>query len=378
MEFIRFPISREAACCGIYIYLGSTRVGMKSKEELRSDYLRKYEDNYRAGWEKRKAKMLQKCSKDKESLDSISEEDKAEIMSLLGMLNDLCSPKKKPEIVIKEDSYSDCIGAVWEEPKEEEIRNPEHPAKKWVIPKSSDTVESEQPVKKWVIPESADTVEQEQPVKKWVINGLELFSVDVNSFNKSEFSSNNVSSESFEASEVTEPAKKWVIHGLELFSVEVKKPKTHDNQCKEVPTDDSDLFETEEETFEPEEETSEDLDGYEDLWDDDEPQGFVPEEDAYVAPEPVKAPKRVHSQEAKVPEVKQTVVATQESRKTISSVNLRLDENGIRDFVKQHKLCTESDIVKAFEGYDKNKVNLMIKSALRKYKIFEKHGKFTV
>lgn len=360
MEFIRFPISREAACCGIYIYLGSTRVGMKSKEELRSDYLRKYEDNYRAGWEKRKAKMLQKCSKDKESLDSISEEDKVEIMSLLGMLNDLCSPKKKPEIVIKEDSYSDCIGAVWEEPKEEEIRNHEQPAKKWVIPESSDTGDSE------------------QPAKKWVIHGLELFSVDAKNSNKPEFSSNTVSSESFEASEVSEPAKKWVIHGLELFSVEVKKHENPDNSCKEVPTDDSDLFESEEETFEPGEKTSEDLDGYEDLWEDDEPQDFVPEEDDYVAPEPVKAPKRVHSQEAKVPEVKQTVVSTSENRKTTPSVNLRLDENGIRDFVKQHKLCTESDIVKAFEGYDKNKVHLMVKSALRKYKIFEKHGRFTV
>lgn len=342
MEFIRFPISREAACCGIYIYLGSTRVGMKSKEELRSDYLRKYEDNYRAGWEKRKAKMLQKCSKGKETLDSIREEDKAEIMSLLSMLNDLCSPKEKPEIVISDDPYSGGIGAVWVEPEEEEIRNPE------------------------------------QPAKKWVIHGLELFSVDVENSNKTEFSSNTVSSESSEVSEVSEPAKKWVIHGLELFSVEVKKPKTSGNQCKEVPTDDSDLFEPEEETFEPEEETSEDLDGYEDLWEDDEPQDFVPEEDAYVVPEPVKATKSAHSQEAKMPEVKQTVVSTQESRKTTSSVNLRLDENGIRDFVKQHKLCTESDIVKAFEGYDKNKVHLMVKSALRKYKIFEKHGKFTV
>lgn len=360
MEFIRFPISREAACCGIYIYLGSTRVGMKSKEELRSDYLRKYEDNYRACWEKRKAKMLQKCSKDKESLDSISEKDKSEIMSLLSMLNDLCSPKEKPEIVIKEDSYSDCIGAVWEEPKEEEIRNPEHLAKKWVIP------------------ESADTVESEQPAKKWVIHGLELFSVDVKNSNNPGFSSNTVSSGSFEASEPSEPAKKWVIHGLELFSVEVKKPKTPDNQRKEVPTDDSDLFEHEEEIFETEEETSEDCDGYEDLWEVDEPQDFVPEEDAYVAPEPVKTTKSIHSQEAKVSEVKQTVVATQESRKTTSSVNLRLDENGIRDFVKQHKLCTESDIVKAFDGYDKNKVHLMVKSALRKYKIFEKHGRFTV
>lgn len=353
MEFIRFPISREAACCGIYIYLGSTRVGMKSKEELRSDYLRKYEDNYRAGWEKRKAKMLQKCSKDKESLDSISEKDKAEIMSLLSALNDLCSPKEKPEIVISDDPYSGGIGAVWVEPEEEEIRNPEQPAKKWVFP------------------ESADTVASEQPAKKCVIHGLELFSVDVKNSNKPEFSSNTVSSESFEASEVSEPAKKWVIHGLELFSVEVKKPKTPDNQRKEVLTDDSDLFE-------PEEETSEESDGYEDLWEDDESQDFVPEEDVYVAPEPVKATKSVHSQEAKVPEVKQTVVATQESRKTTSSVNLRLDENGIRDFVKQHKLCTESDIVRAFEGYDKNKVHLMVKSALRKYKIFEKHGRFTV
>lgn len=360
MEFIRFPISREAACCGIYIYLGSTRVGMKSKEELRSDYLRKYEDNYRAGWEKRKAKMLQKCSKDKESLDSVSEKDKAEIMSLLSMLNDLCSPKEKPEIVISDDTNSVGIGAIWVEPEEEEIRNPEQPAKKWVIP------------------ESADTVESEQPAKKWVIHGLELFSVDVKNSNKTEFISNTVSSESSEASEVSEPAKKWVIHGLELFSVEVKKPKTPDNQRKEVPTDDSDLFEPEEDIFEPEEETSEDLDGCEDLWEVDETQDFVPEEDAYVAPEPVKAPKSVHSQEAKVSEAKQTVVATQESRKTISSVNLRLDENGIRDFVKQHKLCTESDIVKAFEGYDKNKVHLMVKSALRKYKIFEKHGRFTV
>lgn len=367
MEFISFPISREAACCGIYIYLGSTRVGMKSKEELRSDYLRKYEDNYRAGWEKRKAKMLQKCYKDKESLDSVSEKDKAEIMSLLSMLNDLCSPKEKPEIVISDDPYSGGIGAVWVEPEEEEIRN------------------LEQPAKKWVIPESADTVDSEQPAKKWVIHGLELFSVDVKNSNKTEFSSNTVPSESSEASEVSEPAKKWVIHGLELFSVEVKKPKTPDNQRKEVPTDASDLFEPEEEIFEPEEEISEpeeeiseDCDGYEDLWEVDETQDFVPEEDAYVAPEPVKATKSIQSQEAKVPEVKQTVIATQEPRKTTSSVNLRLDENGIRDFVKQHKLCTESDIVSAYEGYDKNKVHLMVKSALRKYKIFEKHGRFTV
>ena len=374
MEFIRFPISREAACCGIYIYLGSTRVGMKSKEELRSDYLRKYEDNYRAGWEKRKAKILQKCSKDKESLDSISEEDKAEIMSLLGMLNDLCSPKKKPEIVIKEDYYSDCIGAVWEEPKEDEIQKSEQYARNWVIPEPSDTGSPEVFVKKWVIPESSDTGDSEQPAKKWVSHGLELFSIEVNDYNKSEFSGNQVTSVSSEPSVTPEPAIKWVSHGLELFSVEVEKHENHGDSGKEALTYNSNLFEPEEET----QQDSEDFDEVENLWENEDSTDWSPEEANYVVSETVKPSKSTPLPEVKVTEVKQNVVVASEPSKPVPTVNMRLDENGIRDFVKRHKLCTESDIVKAFEGYDKNKVHLMVKSSLRKYKIFEKHGKFTV
>ena len=314
MEAIGFPISREAACCGIYIYLGSTRVGMKSQEDLRSDYLRKYEDNYKAGWKKRKQKMLQQRARAEESPSPVAVD--ATPNSFLSMVNNLPKAPEKPAIIIDVDLAHFEIGATWEEPYEE-------------------------------------------PVAKAPVS--------------------------------TEPIREWVSNGVELFSITVEKPQTQGTTSTETTVEwgDEDEVIWEEDASEPEgvggpvevAETGED-----DLWEDsDEADWVLEEDDEDFEEEPVavtqvvEPPKQVEKKPAEFKpktfeEVKQAPKPVQQPVQP----SIRLDENGVRDFVKAHKLCSESDIFNAFPGQDRNKIRLVIKSALRKYKIFEKHGKFTV
>jgi hypothetical protein len=62
---------------------------------------------------------------------------------------------------------------------------------------------------------------------------------------------------------------------------------------------------------------------------------------------------------------------------TIPSKYGPLSESEVRRYVKENRMCTEEDIISAF-GEDREKVKSIINSALRKCKIFNKHGKFTV
>ena len=201
----------------------------------------------------------------------------------------------------------------------------------------------------------------------------------------------------------------WVVKGTELFSIQVSSaiPEVQPTDSSDVLWDDPDEFwdESEEEFCEepkPEElfssqpPTVEDPEEYD--WDsvEDEDDIWVPEDtdssDPVVPKPPVSkdtgspattvapaVPKPPISESPKYIPTTYAEVKTAPKVVQPKSVSVeRLDENAIRDFVKANKLCSEGDILSAFSAYDKTKVRSVIKSALRKYRIFEKHGKYTV
>ena len=326
METIGFPISREAACCGIYIYLGSTRVGMKSKDALRTDYLRMYEDNYRADLERRRSKKKQQRARDEEIPSPASVSEGVSASSFLSMLNSIPKVPEKPAIIIDVDFSTFDVGATWEEPIEERI-----------VVKST----------------VADA-----PVD-WTPHGVELFSIKVN---------------------------------ISVKSVETKQ---HNDLWEDSDEDiwdgsDSDVWEDDSEEEEPIIKPNEPVQNIVDdsIWEDDDDTWVSDEDEEHEEPltpvieKPISQPKPASSvpknQATYKPKTFAEVKNVPKVEPKPSPVLERLDENSIRDFVKSHKLCSESDILSAFAGYDKPKVRNVIKSALRKYKIFEKHGKYTV
>lgn len=393
MEAISFPISREAACCGIYIYLGSTRVGVKSKEQLRSEYLRKYEDSYKSGLERRRKKLLSQMASSKNAPKPASSSNVVSASSFLSMIGSIPKASKKDAIVIEND---DCLQYMAE----------------WV-----------KPVVDNIIKESKEPVE-------WVVKGTELFSivvekpVDTVQNSTSEDTLFDESSEVW-SEDVSEEA--WVGN-----SEGVVEPETDDTWSE------GDLVwndEPEENTIweEPEDVVEEKGTGVDwasdSIWDDNATEDiWWSSEDEKPKKEPIVEPKctRKHpfeSHKTSVDSIENSPkmgISYRESKrfedrnpntrhespkmgtpKESSSVNrtqfksfsevknveptpvvkptiTRLDENAIRDFVKSHKLCSEEDILSAFGNHDRVKVKSFIKSALRKYKIFEKHGKFTV
>ena len=314
MADIGFPISREAACCGIYIYLGSTRVGMKSKEQLRSDYLRMYEDNYKRGLERRRKKLLEQRARDNIVSSPTNSSVESSANSFLSMFENIPRIVEKAPIII-EDDWSSYDGAVWEEP----------------------------------IAESQ---------KKY-------------------------------APKVEEVYRNWVSHGVELFSLAVRiEPKVVTTEVVSTNTESVIWDEPEEVEWsidEDMENTDESLEGgtvdsskSDDVWADDSIWGQEKSDSEQFTNVQKSMVEQTKNRSVQTPKTFSEVKNVPKPPKDSIPQPVRLDENSIRDFVKSHKLCSESDICNAFSGVDNVRVRSVIKSALRKYKIFEKHGRFTV
>lgn len=322
MEAISFPISREAACCGIYIYLGSTRVGMKTKEQLRTDYLRMYEDSYKSGLEKRRQKKLNQRAREAEIPSPVDTSNVATAGSFLSMISSLPKAPEKPAIAIENDLLFEL-------------------GEKWVAPLVKSRV-----------------VSQEEPTN-WVSNGVELFSITV------EKPASRVEDEEVwsEPEDVFEDASEdiWEPGDAVTESDDVFEDAPEGSADSVDWEDGDDLWEPEEDAWEPEE--------------------VIPTSQPKVEKSVVRAEKPPVSVERPISPKQKTFSDVKAAPKPVVQAPVsatRLDENAIRDYVKAHKLCSESDIFSAFPGHDKVKVRTVIKSALRKYKIFEKHGKFTV
>lgn len=369
MEAISFPISREAACCGIYIYLGSTRVGMKSKEQLRSEYLRKYEDSYKSGLERRRKKLLEQKPSCVKASAPVKDSDVASASSFLSMIGGLPKTSKVNELVIDNDMYFQ-YSAIWVKP-----------AANNVTEKSKDPIE-------------------------WAVNGVELFSIVVEK--PVETVQNFTSDEGFieEESNIWEDAESDIWNEpAEESEVTFEESEVCEDDIwegsseNEVTSDD--IFESSDEVDWGDDDIWIDIDSNVELESQEESAKEIVEVSSpqlessnrrYERPTervPFKNPEGAQSRSIPTAE---KVLKEQASTKNKSFADVknikpstlpaqpasRLDENAVRDFVKSHKLCSESDIISAFSGYDRVKVKSVIKSALRKYKIFEKHGKFTV
>lgn len=331
MEAIGFPISREAACCGIYIYLGSTRVGIKSREQLRSDYLRMYEDSYKSGLERRRQRTLQQRARGDEASSPIGSSNVATAGSFLSMISGLSKPTTKTAVVIEND-YQFEIG------------------EKWVSP---------------VCHLSQNSPKEEY---EWVVNGVELFSISVEKTVDTVQKSTTDVSESLWAVE-SSSEDSWSDDDV-WESVEEPIDIVNEGSDSAIDWEVSDI---EEEEF---------IEDEKDLWKEPEPKNTMVETPVFVERRPEKETSRevgsTKSPTATKPKSFSEVKKAPEPTVSASVISSRLDEDSIRDFVKSHKLCSESDIFSVFSSHDRAKVRSVIKSALRKYKIFEKHGKFTV
>lgn len=360
MESVGFPISREAACCGIYIYLESTRVGLMSKDALRRSTIKMYEDSYIERFKRRQDKLSQKKST-------------SEII---------------PKFYIPVENNSNYeISGLWSAPicGVVDIQNSQHFSLGAF----------------WSIPENLNNAEDDC---NWSSHGIELYSKEV--------------TKKVKKTDFTPPVYTTSSHGVDLFSINVSKTEEssiadeikYDMWGNPISNEDSDLCDVDEidevleESFEWEEDsTSEDLGiettvedsqnfSYDDLFEDEESEedcvrtqynsyndSTNENESKSSVPNLSSASMTEHQKVQQVS--KEYKHSNTKSYKTVEKpepVLTRLDENAVRDFIKVNGLCTEQDILKNFSGHDPLKVRSVIKSAARHYKIFEKHGKFTV
>lgn len=370
MSLYKFPLSQEAALCGVYIYTSSTSVGLKSRDALRRDFLSAYEQKYRDSLAKRNMRRTRQ-------LDSVATEPDQQVL-------------KESGVAEAPNSAFDFMKAV------QGIKNAESSGVRGSTEDSVEPSQTEEWVSSGVDLFSVVTKEDTHKLDTvdWVSSGTELFSINISKV---------------ETPATVEPSYEWVSHGTELFSVKVPiadSPKVtpvpdvrpegddiwdepsevvwqEDDGGFEDPINDESSFTTDEDEdlFEDWEEGP-----YEEEGDYEEDSGnpVVSSVERPVAPATPIINKNPVARPAGVVRTNTTTpppAAPVPERKSVSAGNppsYKLDENAVREFVKSNRLCTEGDICRAFSDYDPAKVRQCIKSALRKYRIFEKHGRFTI
>lgn len=347
MSVIEFPISRESACCSIYIYSGSSHVGLKSIDELRKQYLSRYEKEYRDGLAKRRKRQL------------------ATENAVVTQVHENTSGSDFLQMVANMQP-----SAVSETEYEEDFEDPEG-----YFEGAEGDYEDE-----FVTPSTPDDLLGND----WVSHGVSLFD--------DEEADIPVKEETVGVSwDNTDDAP--LDDGTEDEDSEFEFPYTDDgdefedsfdngSKSDSVADDSEEDFETDEGDFNFEFPVSDnDGTGIRRSKFGREERGARSERRPTMRRNREDFERRFDGSERKKPE--KPVISSEPEKPVVVQEPIgarvsRLDDNVIRDYVKAHKMCTEKDIVDAFSYMGVSKVRSAIESAKRHSKIFKKHDRFTV
>lgn len=351
MSVIEFPISRESACCSIYIYSGSSHVGLKSIDALRKEYLSRYEKEYRDSLAKRRKRQL---ATENAVVAQVHENTSGS--DFLQMVANM-----QPSAVSEPEYGDDAVGF------------------------EDDLVETDDGLVEDVenCEDGFDTMDVSRETE-WVSHGVSLFDEEDDGVPIKEEpvgiswdSSEDAPLDDGTDDEDTEFEFPYTDDGDELED-------SFDGESKpDFVVDDSDEnFETDEDDFNFEFPASDNTGtsirrskfGREDS-------GSRSERRPPMRRHREDFERRFDGSERKKPE--KPVISSEPEKSVavqepIGARVSRLDDNVIRDYVKAHKMCTEKDIVDAFSYMGVSKVGSAIESAKRHSKIFKKHDRFTV